>query len=116
MDASTIGQLAYQPNSASSIAIQALARSGHGPAARALLHTLGDRYRVPVQGNALSSMAWVALGDHEAALRSLEAAAEARDYWLGSMIKQPIIETLRAMPAFVALHDSVFPGVSASDN
>lgn len=98
------------PRSSVVVAIRslALARAGELSAARALLPTLTDRSRFAAPNCALTCVAWQQLGEPDAALRALEAAAETREPWIGVMLTDPINEPLRQHPAFKDLERTVF--------
>jgi predicted Zn-dependent protease len=85
----------------------ALAQAGEKAAAKALLLTLSNTGRYPAPDCAMAAFVWQSLGNPDAAIRSLAAAAEARDYWLGMTLHHPLLAPLRAQHVFQVVYNSV---------
>jgi DNA-binding winged helix-turn-helix (wHTH) protein/Tfp pilus assembly protein PilF len=84
-----------------------LARAGRAEEARAALESRGDS---PIGGISPYQRvaALVALGDEEAALAQLEAAADGHDPWVVWLKVDPMLAPLQAHPRFEAVRARVF--------
>lgn len=106
--AAEIVERAPDSSVATSVHAVALARAGNAVAARAVLDTLEDQNVFAAPNCALAAYAWRTLGDHDAAVGTLAAAAESRDYWLGFALNDPLNAELREHPGFDAVYGTVF--------
>jgi len=98
------------PRSATIAAVYAfaLARAGHAKAARALVESLENKSLYATPCSAFTSHAWRALGDAQAAVRSLAAGVQERDYWAGMKLHDPLNAPLRTEPGFRDVYESIF--------
>jgi TolB-like protein len=89
---------------AAAVHAYALAQAGRGDEARAILERLQWLRRERYAMNTFAPAAYVALGDHDAAIAELRSADSLRSPWFFQMLADPRICALHQHPEFAALN------------
>jgi TolB-like protein len=98
---------------ATAVHAYALASEGRGGEARTILERLQWLSRERFVLNSFTPAVHVALGDHEAALRELEASAESRCPWFFQMLADPRLKPLGGHPEFERMR-GILAGMEAA--
>jgi tetratricopeptide (TPR) repeat protein len=98
---------------AAAVHAYALANAGRGEEARAILERLQWLGRERFVNRSFMPAAYVALGDHEAALKELRGSEQIRCPWFFQMLADPRLQPLRKHPDFARMED-ILTGMEAA--